>query len=90
MGAATLNPFLNLDRCACSYIVFFECEPRLLSNKFEVVISFTVKKNEEICVSVGYQLSDYYSYFCAVLFPVDLITKRAILEVARRASSRLF
>ena len=30
------------------------------------------------------------SYFCAVLFPVDLVTKRAILEVARRASSRLF
>ena len=30
------------------------------------------------------------SYFGAVLFPVDLVTKRAILEVARRASSRLF
>ena len=29
------------------------------------------------------------SYFCAVLFPVDLVIKRAILEVARRASSRL-
>ena len=30
------------------------------------------------------------SYFGAVLFPVDLVTKRAMLEVARRASSRLF
>ena len=30
------------------------------------------------------------SYFGAVLFPVDLVTKRAKLEVARRASSRLF
>ena len=30
------------------------------------------------------------SYFGAVLFPVYLLTKRAILEVARRASSRLF
>ena len=30
------------------------------------------------------------SYFGAVLFPVDLVAKRAMLEVARRASSRLF
>ena len=30
------------------------------------------------------------SYFSAVLFPVDLVTKRAMLEVARRASSCLF
>ena len=30
------------------------------------------------------------SYFCAVLFPVDFVTIRAILKVARRASSRLF
>ena len=30
------------------------------------------------------------SYFGAVLFPVDLVTKRAMLEVARRASSLLF
>ena len=30
------------------------------------------------------------SYFGAALFPVDLVTKRAMLEVARRASSRLF
>ena len=30
------------------------------------------------------------SYFDAVLFPVDLVNKRAILEVARRAPSRLF
>ena len=30
------------------------------------------------------------SYFRAVLFPVDLVTKQAILELARRASSRLF
>ena len=30
------------------------------------------------------------SYFGTVLFPVDLVTKRAMLEVARRASSRLF
>ena len=30
------------------------------------------------------------SYFSAVLFPIDLVTKRAMLEVARRASSHLF
>ena len=30
------------------------------------------------------------SYFGAVLFPFDFVTKRAMLEVARRASSRLF
>ena len=30
------------------------------------------------------------SYFGAVLFPFDLVTKRAMLAVARRASSRLF
>ena len=30
------------------------------------------------------------SYFFPVLFPVDLVTKRAMLEVARRASSSLF
>ena len=30
------------------------------------------------------------SYFGALLFPVDLVTKPAMLEVARRASSRLF
>ena len=30
------------------------------------------------------------SYFGAVLLPVDLVTKRAMFEVARRASSRLF
>ena len=29
-------------------------------------------------------------YFGAVLFSVDLVTKRAMLDVARRASSRLF
>ena len=30
------------------------------------------------------------SYFGAVLFPVDLVTKRSMLEVARRESFRLF
>ena len=30
------------------------------------------------------------SYFGAVVFPVDLVAKRAMLEVARKASSHLF
>ena len=30
------------------------------------------------------------SYFSTVLFPVDLVAKRGMLEVARTTSSRLF